>query len=83
MSAAERSGAAPVRLTLPYHRINERSVRELGRIFSAHPGDNPVRLAVRGPSKTAVYQLSSMVDATTVASDIKGSFGQEAWQGLA
>ncbi|MFC7220999.1 DNA polymerase III subunit alpha [Streptomyces polyrhachis] len=83
VTSAERSGAAPVQLTLPYHRINEQAVKELSRILGAHPGDNPVRLAVRGPSKTTVFQLGPTVNATTVASDIKGSFGQTAWQGVA
>ncbi|MET8213257.1 DNA polymerase III subunit alpha [Streptomyces sp. NPDC005373] len=83
VSSAERSGAAPVQLALPYHRITGQSVKVLGRILGAHPGESPVRLAVRGPSKTTVYQLGSKVDATSVASDIKGSFGADAWQGVA
>ncbi|SCF59683.1 DNA polymerase III, alpha subunit [Streptomyces sp. DconLS] len=83
VSSAERAGAAPVQLTLPYHRINELSLKELKRIMGAHPGENPVRLAVRGPQKTTVYQLHSMVNAATIASDVKGSFGQDAWQGVA
>ncbi|MFH8772035.1 DNA polymerase III subunit alpha [Streptomyces sp. NPDC017958] len=83
VTSAERSGAAPVQLSLPYHRINEPSVKELKRIIGAHPGENPVRLVVRGPQKTTVYQLLSRVNAATIASDIKGSFGQDAWQGVA
>ncbi|MCQ4080776.1 hypothetical protein NGB36_09210 [Streptomyces sp. RB6PN25] len=78
-----RDGAAPVRLALPYHRINEVSVKELKRIMGAHPGENPVHVAVRGPQKTIVYRLEAMVNAATIASDIKGSFGPEAWQGVA
>ncbi|MFI9601496.1 DNA polymerase III subunit alpha [Streptomyces sp. NPDC052043] len=83
VSSTERAGAAPVQLALPYHRVNEPSVKELKRIMGAHPGENPVRLAVRGPQKTIVYQLQSLVNAATIASDIKGSFGQDAWQGIA
>ncbi|MFD0007162.1 DNA polymerase III subunit alpha [Streptomyces sp. NPDC127178] len=83
VTAAERNGAAPVQLALPYHRINEPTVKELKRIMGAHPGENPVRLAVRGPQKTTIFQLQAMVNATTIASDIKGSFGQDAWQGVA
>ncbi|MEV5880526.1 DNA polymerase III subunit alpha [Streptomyces sp. NPDC052101] len=83
VSSAERAGASPVQLTLPYHRINEPSVKELKRIMGAHPGESPVRLAVRGPQKTTVYQLPSTVNAATIASDIKGSFGPDAWQGVA
>ncbi|MEV3873736.1 DNA polymerase III subunit alpha [Streptomyces sp. NPDC049906] len=82
VSTAERTGAPPVQITLPYHRINELTVKELGRIVGAHPGESPVRLTVRGPSKTTVYQLAATVNAMSVASDIKGSFGQEAWQGV-
>lgn len=81
--SAERTGAAPVRLSLPYHRINERTVTELKKILRAHPGENPVHFSVRGPQKTIVYQLQSSVDANSIASDIKGTFGPDAWQGVA
>ncbi|MCX5096699.1 DNA polymerase III subunit alpha [Streptomyces sp. NBC_00365] len=83
VTSLERDGAAPVQLRLPYHRINEPCINELKRIMGAHPGQNPVQLAVRGPQKTIVYQLPSLVNAATIASDIKGSFGPEAWQGVA
>ncbi|MFI6374769.1 DNA polymerase III subunit alpha [Streptomyces sp. NPDC050546] len=83
VTAAERTGAAPVQLHLPYHRINEPSIKELKRIVGAHPGDNPVHLVVRGVQKTTVYQLHKTVNASTIASDIKGSFGADAWQGVA
>jgi DNA polymerase-3 subunit alpha len=83
VSSAERDGAAPVRLQLPYHRVTEQFIGELKRIMGAHPGQNPVQVAVRGPRRTTVYSLPSMVDATTIASDIKGSFGPDAWQGVA
>ncbi|MGW8556847.1 DNA polymerase III subunit alpha [Streptomyces tubercidicus] len=83
VASAERTGAAPVLLRLPYHRINEPALKEIKRIVGAHPGENPVHLSVRGVQKTIVYQLQSTVDATTIASDIKGSFGPDAWQGMA
>ncbi|MCZ9348749.1 DNA polymerase III subunit alpha [Streptomyces mutabilis] len=83
VTAAERSGAAPVQLAFPYHRINEPMIRELKRIMDAHPGESPVHLSVRGPQKTTVYLLRSMVNAATIASDIKGSFGQDTWHGVA
>ncbi|WP_217246908.1 DNA polymerase III subunit alpha [Streptomyces sp. AC602_WCS936] len=83
VTAAERSGAAPVQLAFPYHRVNEPMVRELKRIMGAHPGESPVRLFVRGPRKTTVYVLQPMVNAATIASDIKGSFGQDTWHGVA
>ncbi|WP_432168643.1 DNA polymerase III subunit alpha [Streptomyces sp. bgisy031] len=82
VTSAERSGAAPVQLHLPYHRVNDPSVRELKRILLAHPGPNPVRLAVQGPRKTTVYVLQDTVNAGTIASDIKGSFGLDIWQGI-
>ncbi|MGZ3113549.1 DNA polymerase III subunit alpha [Streptomyces sp. H62] len=82
VTAAERSGAAPVQLAFPYHRVNEPMVRELKRIMGAHPGENPVHLSVRGPQKTTVYLLQTMVNASTIASDIKGSFGQDTWHGV-
>ncbi|MEU9502481.1 DNA polymerase III subunit alpha [Streptomyces sp. NPDC048196] len=83
VASAERTGAAPVLLKFPYHRINEPALKELKRIVGAHPGENPVHLSVRGVQKTIVYQLQSTVNATTIASDIKGSFGPDAWQGMA
>jgi DNA polymerase-3 subunit alpha len=72
----------PVRLALPSHRINEESVNELKRILEAHPGDNPVHLKVRDPQKTTVYALQATVNATTLASDVKGTFGAAAWLGI-
>lgn len=83
MPSAEHGGKPSVRLALPAHRITERSVRELRRILADHPGDSPVRLSVRGTHKTTVYALQATVDATTVASEVKGAFGADAWEGLA
>ncbi|MFJ2214491.1 DNA polymerase III subunit alpha [Streptomyces sp. NPDC101062] len=83
VSSAEHGGRPPVRLALPAHRITERSVRELKRILGDHPGDSPVHLSVRGARKTTVYALGATVNAATVASDVKGTFGAEAWLGLA
>ncbi|MFH7340945.1 DNA polymerase III subunit alpha [Streptomyces sp. KHY 26] len=83
VTSAERAGAAPVVLALPYHRINEPAISELRRIVKAHPGENPVHLSVRGTRKTTVYRLQATVNATTIASDIKGSFGPDAWRGIA
>ncbi|WP_419999898.1 DNA polymerase III subunit alpha [Streptomyces boninensis] len=81
ISAAELGGRPPVRLALPAHRISERSVGELKRILAAHPGDSPVHLSVRGPHRTTVYALAATVDPATLASDVKGAFGADAWQG--
>ncbi|WP_037804240.1 DNA polymerase III subunit alpha [Streptomyces sp. NRRL F-5135] len=83
VSSAEHGGRPPVRLAIPAHRITERSVGELRRILAAHPGDHPVHLRVRGARKTTVYALQAKVDATTIASDVKGTFGADAWLGLA
>jgi DNA polymerase-3 subunit alpha len=83
VTSAERSGTPPVQLHLPYHRINAPAVNELKRILTAHPGDNPVHLRIQGPQKTTVYALQATVNAGTIASDIKGSFGADAWQGVA
>ncbi|MFJ5262719.1 DNA polymerase III subunit alpha [Streptomyces sp. NPDC088387] len=82
VSAAEHGGRPPVRLALPAHRITERSVVELKRLLADHPGDSPVRLTVRGARRTTVYALPATVDATALASDVKGTFGAEAWVGL-
>ncbi|MCM2576481.1 DNA polymerase III subunit alpha [Streptomyces meridianus] len=82
VSSAESGGKPPVQLSFPYHRINEPAVAELKRIALAHPGDFPVHLRVRTPDKTLVYALGMQVNADSIASDIKGSFGQEAWRGL-
>ncbi|MFI8434561.1 DNA polymerase III subunit alpha [Streptomyces sp. NPDC079020] len=83
VSAAEHGGRPPVRLALPAHRITERSVSDLKRILADHPGDSPVHLSVRGARKTTVYALRATVNAATVASDVKGTFGAEAWVGVA
>ncbi len=83
IEALERNGAAPVQLAFPYPRVNEPMVRKLRRIMGAHPGESPVHLFVRGPQKTTVYLLRSKVNAATIASDTKGSFGQDTWHGVA
>ncbi|MYW05705.1 DNA polymerase III subunit alpha [Streptomyces sp. SID3343] len=83
VSSAEHGGRPPVRLALPSHRITERSVGELKRILAAHPGDSPVHLTVRGPRTTTTYALQPTVDAAGIASDVKGTFGTEAWTGIA
>ncbi|WP_411098903.1 DNA polymerase III subunit alpha [Streptomyces sp. x-45] len=83
VSSAEHGGRPPVRLALPLHRVSDRTVADLKRILHAHPGDSPVHLAVRGPQKTTVFALAAQVDAASLASDIKGTFGPDAWQGVA
>lgn len=82
LSAAEHGGKLPVRLALPAHRITEQSVKELKRILADHPGDSPVHLSVRGPRKTTVYALQATVDPATLASEVKGTFGADAWEGM-
>lgn len=32
---------------------------------------------------STIFQLQALVNATTIASDIRGPFGQDAWQGVA
>ncbi|MFF9640849.1 DNA polymerase III subunit alpha [Kitasatospora aureofaciens] len=83
VSSAEHGGKPPVRLALPFHRVSEQAVADLKRILHAHPGDSPVHLSVRGPQKTTVYALAAQVDASSLASDIKGTFGPDAWSGVA
>ncbi|MFJ4688562.1 DNA polymerase III subunit alpha [Streptomyces sp. NPDC088789] len=83
VSGAEHGGRPPVRLTLPAHRVTERSVAALRRMLAEHPGDSPVRLTVRGTRTTTVYALPATVDASALASEVKGAFGPEAWEGVA
>ncbi|MET9470501.1 MULTISPECIES: DNA polymerase III subunit alpha [unclassified Streptomyces] len=83
VSSAESGGRPPVTLSFPAHKINEPTVAELKRILAAHKGENPVRMRVQTPAKTVVYELGFLVDPTSVASDIKGTFGPDAWQGAA
>ncbi|MFF1922773.1 DNA polymerase III subunit alpha [Streptomyces sp. NPDC058221] len=83
MSSAEHGGKPPVRLELLAHQVTERSVSELKRILADHPGESPVRLSVRGTRKTTVYALEARVNAMTIASDVKGTFGADAWAGTA
>jgi DNA polymerase III subunit alpha len=83
VSAAEHGGQPPVVLVLPEHRITAQVVGELKRTLRAHPGDSPVRLKVEGRGRTTVYELGFLVNPENIASDIKGSFGQAAWAGIA
>ena len=83
LGSAEHDGRPPVRLRLPEHRVTERSVRALRAILADHPGPTPVHLAVTGARRTVVYALAARVDAASVASDIKGAFGADAWTGQA
>ncbi|MGW3763095.1 DNA polymerase III subunit alpha [Streptomyces sp. NPDC005131] len=82
VSSAESGGRPPVTLSFPAHKINEPTVAELKRILTAHKGESPVRMRVQTPVKTVVYELGFLVDQTSVASDIKGTFGPEAWVGV-
>ena len=82
ISSAEHGGRPPVQLLMRAHKVNQPAVAELKRILSAHPGESPVRVRVQSPVKTTVYELGFLVNHETIASDIKGSFGAEAWLGL-
>jgi DNA polymerase-3 subunit alpha len=79
ISSAEHGGKPPVQLFMRAHKVNQPTITELKRILAAHPGDSPVRMRIRGPQKTTVYELGFLVNSETIASDIKGSFGQETW----
>ncbi|WP_443050747.1 DNA polymerase III subunit alpha [Streptomyces sp. H27-D2] len=81
VSSAEHGGRPPVQLFMRSHKVNEPSVKELKRILTAHRGESPVRLRVQGPDKTTVFELGYLVDPNSLASDVKGSFGPEAWLG--
>jgi DNA polymerase-3 subunit alpha len=83
VSSAEHGGKPPVQLFLRAHKVDQPVVHELRRILRAHPGQSPVRVRVRGPQKTVVLELPFTVNSETIASDIKGSFGPEAWMGVA
>ncbi|WP_329368647.1 DNA polymerase III subunit alpha [Streptomyces sp. NBC_00669] len=84
VSSAESGGKPPVQLAFREHRIlRHDAINELRRILSAHPGESPVRAKVSGPQKTTVYELGFLVDPTTVASEIKVSFGADVWLGVA
>lgn len=83
VSSAEHGGRPPVRLALPEHRVTEHAVAELKRILAAHPGESPVHLTVRGVHKTTVYALAATVHAAGIASEVKATFGAEAWVGSA
>lgn len=83
VTSAEHGGKPPVQLSFLAHKINPPAVTELKRILSAHKGESPVRLRVQTPVKTVVYELGFLVDPTSVASDIKGTFGPDAWMGVA
>ncbi|MFG2979174.1 DNA polymerase III subunit alpha [Streptomyces sp. NPDC048331] len=83
VSSAESGRKPPVLLSFRSHKMHEKTVQELRRILKAHPGESPVRMRVQTPDKTIVYELGFLVDPPSVASDIKGTFGPDAWQGVA
>ncbi|WP_455354401.1 DNA polymerase III subunit alpha [Streptomyces sp. SYSU K217416] len=83
VSSAEHGGRPPVQLTFRSHKVHEKTVKELKRILTAHKGESPVRLRVQTPDKTVVYELGFLVDPLSIASDIKGTFGPDAWLGVA
>jgi DNA polymerase III subunit alpha len=82
ISSAEHGGRPPVQLNFPLHKVTSPALTELKRIVRAHPGDTPVHVRVTGPRKTALYALPDQVNAETIASDIKGSFGADTWAGV-
>jgi DNA polymerase-3 subunit alpha len=83
ISSAEHGGKPPVQLFMRSHKVNQPAIDELKRILRAHPGESPIRVRVRGPETTTVYELGFLVNHETIASDIKGSFGAETWVGVA
>ncbi|MFJ5220965.1 DNA polymerase III subunit alpha [Streptomyces sp. NPDC088354] len=83
VSSAEHGGRPPVQLQLPHYKVSVPAMFELKRIFSAHPGDSPVHLRVNRPDGTTVYAVPTQVNADSIASDIKGTFGPDAWLGVA
>ncbi|MGW3627006.1 hypothetical protein [Streptomyces sp. NPDC000880] len=72
-----------MQLYFPAHKVSGPAVAELKRILTAHKGASPVRMRVQTPVKTVVFELGFLVDATSIASDIKGTFGPDAWMGVA
>jgi DNA polymerase-3 subunit alpha len=83
ISSAELGGKPLVQLFMRAHKVSPPAISELRRILSAHPGESPVRIKVQGRERTTVYELGFLVNHETIASDIKGSFGQETWIGVA
>ncbi|MFD5554212.1 DNA polymerase III subunit alpha [Streptomyces sp. NPDC127068] len=83
VSSVEHGGRPPVRLALRSHRVTARAVGKLRRILADHPGDSPVHLSVRDTATTTVYALRPTVNAATLASEVKGAFGADAWVGTA
>ncbi|MGW4551438.1 hypothetical protein ACWEN4_34585 [Streptomyces violaceorubidus] len=47
------------------------------------PAGPAPRRCVRGPRRTTVHLLRSLVNAATIASGVKGSLGQYTWHGVA
>ncbi|WP_037914431.1 DNA polymerase III subunit alpha [Actinacidiphila yeochonensis] len=83
VSSAESGGKPPVQLAFrEFAMLREPAIKELKRILVAHPGESPVRVRLQGPRKTTVYELGFLVDPMSVASDIKASFGADAWIGV-
>ncbi|MET9296726.1 DNA polymerase III subunit alpha [Streptomyces sp. NPDC003077] len=82
ISSAEHGGRPAVTIVLPRHRAYSPAVvAELKRILRAHPGESPVRLRAEGPDRTTVYALGYLINPEHLASEIKVSFGPDAWAG--
>ena len=85
VSSAEHGGAAPgpARVARPTGSTS-RTVSELKRILSAHPGESPVHLRCAARRRPSSTNWASWSNADHVASDIKGSFrpGRVAGRGV-
>ncbi|MFE5596869.1 DNA polymerase III subunit alpha [Streptomyces sp. NPDC056549] len=82
VSSAESNGRPSVMLSFPWYKLNEPTVGKLRNILAAHKGESPVRMRVQTPTKVILYELGFLVDPTSVASDVKGTFGPDAWAGV-
>ncbi|WP_331733654.1 DNA polymerase III subunit alpha (plasmid) [Embleya sp. NBC_00888] len=80
IGSAEHGGKAPVTLTLAANRVTENLVRDIKRVLSSHPGDNPVHLILESARMRTRYNLDFRVNPEGgLAGEIKSMLGAEAW----
>ncbi|MFI1583983.1 DNA polymerase III subunit alpha [Embleya sp. NPDC020630] len=80
IGSAEHGGKAPVCLRLPTTKVNEKLVKDIKRVLSSHPGDNPVHLILESARMRTRYNLDFRVNPEGgLAGEIKSMLGAGVW----
>uniref|UniRef100_UPI0003752EFA helix-hairpin-helix domain-containing protein n=1 Tax=Embleya scabrispora TaxID=159449 RepID=UPI0003752EFA len=80
IGSAEHGGKAPVCLRLSTTKVNEKLVKDIKRVLSSHPGDNPVHLILESSRMRTRYNLDFRVNPEGgLAGEIKSMLGAGVW----